>query len=74
MLKPEISKVYLPRFEKGIPVDQLDHRGMTPLACAASSTLACEDVVKLLIESGADVNLAVEDGKKTPIVAGCLYG
>lgn len=46
---------------KGVPVDSRDERDYTPLACAASSPQAGEDILQLLIKSGADVNAVVDE-------------
>ncbi len=57
---------------KGFPIDARDEQDYTPLAHAVSSTNADEKMVRLLIESGADVNAAVDSSKKFPIgLAAC---
>jgi len=48
----------------GIPVDQLDEKGFTALAYAASSRNAGSNLVALLIEKGADVNFAIAEDSK----------
>lgn len=48
----------------GCPVDESDQNGMTPLAYASQSEKATTAVLKLLIDSGADPNLAVADAGK----------
>jgi ankyrin repeat protein len=56
----------------GVAVDARDERDDTPLACAARSASADKEMLKLLIESGADVNAAVDQGKHFPIeLAAC---
>lgn len=57
---------------KGTAVDARDERDNTPLALAASSAAASDDLMRLLIESGADVNAAVNQAKHFPIdLAAC---
>ncbi|TWT91185.1 ankyrin repeat domain-containing protein [Neorhodopirellula pilleata] len=57
---------------KGTSVDARDERGFTPLACAASSQTADESMLRLLIESGANVNAAVGESKEYPLgIAAC---
>ena len=48
------------RFQAGVPVNQLDDRGFTPLAYAVSNKDVGPDILKILIESGADVNVAAK--------------
>jgi ankyrin repeat protein len=56
----------------GVAVDARDERDYTPLACAARSVNADEEMLELLVESGADVNAAVDQGKHFPIeMAAC---
>jgi ankyrin repeat protein len=52
---------------KGVPVDARDEKDFTPLARAAESLDADEHMLRLLIEAGADVNAAVEEGKDFPL-------
>ncbi|MHB8954462.1 MAG: ankyrin repeat domain-containing protein [Pirellulaceae bacterium] len=52
---------------KGVPVDARDEQDYTPLAYAVSSLEANEEVLRLLIDSGADVNAAVDHSKKVPL-------
>lgn len=48
----------------GCSIDEFDHNGMTPLAIASQSARATPQVLKLLIDSGANPNLPVaEEGK-----------
>lgn len=57
---------------KGIPIDVRDEQDYTPLAHAVSSINADEEVLRLLIESGADVNAAIDASKKFPVgLAAC---
>ena len=57
---------------KGVPVESRDKRGYTLLACVASSPQADEDMIRLLIQAGADVNGTVEDGEHSPLeLAAC---
>lgn len=51
----------------GISVDQPDQRGYTALVHAASSHEAGTDIIRLLIDHGADVNLATVGNRKFPI-------
>ena len=58
--------------QKGVPVDARDEQDRTPLACAACSPEADEEMLRLLIASGADVNAEVEESKHTPFsLAAC---
>ena len=52
---PEILKFFL---SKEFPIDSKDKQGNTPLGLAASHSASLE-VVKILIEAGADINLPV---------------
>lgn len=57
---------------KGVPVDARDEQNSAPLAHAASKPAADEFMLSLLIESGADVNAAVDESKSYPIgLAAC---
>ena len=57
---------------EGVPVDARDERDYTPLAYAASRTDTNDDMLRLLIESGADVNAGVDGSKNFPIgLAAC---
>ena len=49
--------------ESGVPVDVRDDQDFTPLARAARSVDAGEEMLRLLIEAGADVNAPVKDAK-----------
>ncbi|MFN7842137.1 MAG: ankyrin repeat domain-containing protein [Pirellula sp.] len=51
----------------GCPINEFDHNGMTPLAHASQSAKASTEALKLLIDSGADPNLAVSDGSNYSI-------
>jgi ankyrin repeat protein len=56
----------------GVPVDSRDEQDFTPLAYAASKPADDESMLSLLIESGADVNAAVDESKSYPIgLAAC---
>lgn len=56
----------------GVPVDARDEKDYTPLAYAASSPNADEEMLRLLLSSGADINAAVDNGMKVPIgLAAC---
>ncbi|APZ93347.1 ankyrin repeat domain-containing protein [Fuerstiella marisgermanici] len=58
--------------QKSVPVDSRDERDFTPLAYAASSPDADESLLRLLLDSGADVNAPVDQGKKSPFdLAAC---
>ena len=50
----------------GVHVDSRDEQDFTPLAYAASSPSASEEMLRLLIESGAEVDAAVENSKRRP--------
>jgi len=57
---------------KGVPVDARDDQDYTPLAYAAKSPSADESMLRLLIESGADVNAGIDESKSFPIgLAAC---
>lgn len=57
---------------KGVPVDARDEQDHTPLAYAARSSDADEEMVMLLIDSGAEVNAVVDNSKNTPFgLAAC---
>ena len=57
---------------QGVPVDSRDEQSFTPLGYAAREPTASEDVLRLLIEAGADVNAAVDESKSFPIgLAAC---
>ena len=60
----------------GIPIDARDDRDFTPLAHAAKQSAAEPSMLSLLINSGADVNAAVDGSKDYPIglaaCSGCL--
>ena len=57
---------------KGVPVDCVDGQGRTPLACAAGEPSAGVEILRLLIEAGADVNRPVEEEKRFPVgLAAC---
>lgn len=59
--------------EKGVPVDARDEKDFTPLAYAALSSAANEEIIRLLVDSGADVNAVVDNSKKCPLgLAACL--
>ena len=49
---------------KGVPVDARDEQGYTPLACAVRGDYTDEEMLQLLIASGADVNATVDHSKK----------
>lgn len=51
----------------GVPVDARDDEGFTPLACAAKSPDADESMLTLLIDAGADVNVAMGVSGHTPV-------
>jgi ankyrin repeat protein len=58
--------------ENGTSVDSRDDREFTPLAYAASSPSTDEPMLRLLIESGADVNAVVGGSKECPLgLAAC---
>ncbi len=52
--------------EKGVPVDARDEQDFTPLAYAAGSSDADEAMVTLLIDSGAEVDAAVDKSRTNP--------
>lgn len=52
---------------KGVPVDAKNEQDYTPLACALKSDKPDEEVLTVLISSGADVNAAVDHSEKSPI-------
>jgi ankyrin repeat protein len=57
---------------KGVSVDARDERDYTPLAYAAKIPDADEEVLRLLIDSGADVNATVDEEKHRPVeLAAC---
>lgn len=47
--------------KKGVPVDEIDDNGMTPLHVAVSSNHG--SIVQLLLEAGADPTLPMPIGK-----------
>ncbi len=51
----------------GCPVDQLDDHMMTPLALASQSPTASVEILRLLIDSGANPNLAITEQHKYAI-------
>ena len=56
----------------GTPVDARDDRDFTPLAYSASSSDSDGAMLKLLIDSGADVNAVVDGSKEYPLgLAAC---
>lgn len=56
----------------GVSVDARDERDYTPLACALSNIDSDEQMLRLLISSGADVNAGIEGSKYFPIgLAAC---
>ena len=52
---------------KEVFVDTRNEQDLTPLACAADSPHANEDMLRLLIDAGADVNAAVDRSKSFPV-------
>jgi ankyrin repeat protein len=57
---------------KGVPVESRDERDYTPLGYAAQSAQADEEMLRLLIESGADINGPVAKGERSPLdLAAC---
>ena len=57
---------------KCVSVNAGDERGYSPLACAASSPQADEDMLRLLIQAGADVNRTVDEEEHFPLeLAAC---
>jgi ankyrin repeat protein len=57
----------LSEIAKGVSVDCRDERDRTPLAVAARSSSATEEVMRILVEKGADVNAVVGKPDHTPI-------
>ena len=53
--------------QAGVPVNQLDDHGFTPLAYAVSNKDVALDILKILVESGADVNVAVTNYQRYPL-------
>ncbi|MDB5347068.1 MAG: ankyrin repeat protein [Schlesneria sp.] len=53
--------------QSGIHVDARDEQDYTPLACAATSPQAGVEMLQLLITSGAEVNLAVNEQRHFPL-------
>ena len=57
---------------RGTSVDLRNESDLTPLACAASNSVADSAMLTLLIDAGADVNAAVDGGKNFPLsLAAC---
>ncbi|MCA9108751.1 MAG: ankyrin repeat domain-containing protein [Planctomycetaceae bacterium] len=52
---------------KGVSVDTRDELNFTPLAYAAGSPDANEEMIRLLIDAGADVNAIVDHSRKCPL-------
>lgn len=52
---------------RGVPVDARDVQDYTPLAYALSSPNAGEEILQLLIASGADVNASVDNSMSFPL-------
>ncbi len=52
---------------KGVPVDVRDEQDYTPLAYAVSGAEPDEDMLQLLIASGADVNATVDHANSSPL-------
>lgn len=57
---------------RGASINSKDKRGFTPLACAANSSKADVEMLRLLVEAGADVTETVDEGKHFPLdLAAC---
>ncbi len=58
--------------ENGVPVDARDYQAFTPLAHAARGSDAGEEIIRLLVDSGADVNAVVDNSSECPLgLAAC---
>ena len=59
-------------FEKGVDINQLDDDGWTPLIMA--SRYGSQEVVKFLLDVGADFNFQNEDGNNTALMFASIFG
>lgn len=59
---------------KGIAVDSRDERDFTPLAYAVANPSMTLEVLTLLVDKGANINAAVENGKSIPLCLAAQYG
>ena len=58
--------------KQGVPVDVRNGGGYTPLALAAGSPHANEEMLTLLLDAGADINAFVEEANQVPLgLAAC---
>lgn len=69
-------KAIIKAINDGVDIDAFDETGSTALFLAAN--WGCVDIVRFLIEAGADVNRGDEDDKETPLMIAAartnLYG
>ena len=70
----DIAKVRDHLQRKPADVNSYDERGYTPLMCGVEGTKACVDLVRLLIECGADIHAVTKQSIPRPVVSVCLAG
>ncbi|WP_158545198.1 ankyrin repeat domain-containing protein [Bremerella cremea] len=64
----------LAELEKGIFVDSRNEKGYTPLACAAKSPHASVDLLRLLIDAGANIHAKVGESQRQPLALAACSG